>query len=139
MKVFISYSSADIKLAKRVANTLREAGFQVWDDSQILPGENWGASLGKALEESDAMVVLLTPSSVHSASIFHEVGYALGKQEYKGRLIPVIAASSEQLDSREIPWVLNLQQFKTIRLPNLAEDDEGLKQITQALKAVAEV
>lgn len=137
MKVFISHALSDNKLAKRVADTLREAGFQVWDDTQILPGENWAESLSKALDESEAMVVLLTPISVRSSNIAHEVGYALGKQKYKGRLIPVIAAFSEQLDSEEIPWVFNLQQFQMIRVPNLEEDEEGLRKIAQALKAVA--
>lgn len=137
MKVFISHAFTDSKLAKRVADTLREAGFQVWDDTQMLPGENWAKSLGKALDESEAMVVLLTPSSVNSSNIAHEVGYALGKQEYKGRLIPVIAAPSEQLYPEEIPWVFNLQQFQMIRVPNLEEDEKGLKKIAQALKAIA--
>ena len=137
MKVFISHALTDTKLAKRVADTIREAGFQVWDETQILPGENWAKSLGKALDESDAMVVLLTPNSVHSSNLEYEVGYALGKQEYKNRLIPVIAAPSEQFESGEIPWVFNLQQFQMIRVPNLEEDEEGLRKITQALKAVA--
>lgn len=137
MKVFISHAFTDTKLALRVADTLRKAGFQVWDDTQIMPGENWAKSLGKALDESDAMIVLLTPSSVRSSNIAYEVGYALGKQEYKGRLIPVIAAPSEQFAPGEIPWVFNLQQFKVIRVPNLEEDEDGLREITQALKAVA--
>lgn len=137
MKVFISHAFTDTKLAKRVADTLREAGFQVWDDTRILPGENWAESLGKALDESDAMVVLLTPNAVRSSNIAYEVGYALGKQEYKDRLIPVIAAPSEQFESGEIPWVFNLQQFQMIRVPNPEEDEEGLRKIAQALKAVA--
>ncbi len=83
------------------------------------------------------MVVLLTPSSIHSANFSHEVGYALGRQEYKGRLIPVIADPAEQLDPEEIPWVFNFQQFQMIRLPNLGKDDEGLSQIAQALKAAS--
>ncbi len=137
MNVFISHSFADAKLAKRLADSLREADFQVWDDTQILPGENWGESLSKALDESEAMIVLLTPNSVRSSNIAYEVGYALGKQVYKGRLIPVIAAPPEQFDPGEIPWVFNLQQFQMIRVPNLEEDDEGLRTITQALKAVS--
>ena len=49
MKVFISRASTDAKLAKRVADVLKEAGFEVWDDTQILPGENWGEKLAEAL------------------------------------------------------------------------------------------
>lgn len=137
MNVFISHSFADTELAKRLADALRKANFQVWDDTQILPGDNWGESLSKALDESNAMVVLLTPNAIRSSNIAYEVGYALGKQVYKDRLIPVVAAPSEQFDPGEIPWVFNLRQFKMIHVPNLKEDDEGLKTIAQALKAVS--
>ncbi|NET38067.1 MAG: toll/interleukin-1 receptor domain-containing protein [Cyanothece sp. SIO1E1] len=135
MKVFISHASTDTKLAKRIADTLREAGFQVWDYTQILPGENWAESLSKALQNSDAMIVLLTPNSVRSSNIGHDVGYALGQKDYKDRLIPVIAAPDNTLSPTEIPWVLN--RFHLIHVPNLEESEEGLQEITQALKAVA--
>ncbi|NJN59805.1 MAG: TIR domain-containing protein, partial [Leptolyngbyaceae cyanobacterium SL_5_9] len=38
MKVFISYASTDAKLAKQVADALKKAGFQTWDETQIFPG-----------------------------------------------------------------------------------------------------
>lgn len=137
MKVFISHAFSDAQLAQQVADTLRKEGFQVWDITQVWPGENWGESLAKALEESEAMVVLLTPNSVNSANVSHEVGYALGRQEYKGRLIPVVTASPEQIEDIEIPWVFNLQLFQTLRIPNLQENEAGLRSIARALKAVA--
>jgi hypothetical protein len=39
------HPALDVKLAKRVANVLREAGFQVWDETRILPDDNCGAKL----------------------------------------------------------------------------------------------
>jgi len=132
MKVFISHASSDAKLAKRLADVLREAGFQVWDETQILPGDNWGAKLAEALQESDAMVVLMTPNSLHSPNLSYEVGYALGKADYKGRLIPVIAAPPEQLRKEDIPWVF--YKFHMIHLPDQERDEEGLRKIVQALK-----
>lgn len=139
MRVFISHDFKDSKSAQKIANFLRNDGFEVWDDSQILPGENWAEAIGKALEESEAMVVLLTPNSVNSSYISYEVGYALGRKEYKGRLIPVIAANPEQLESIDIPWVFSLQQFQIIRISNLEKDEESLKQISQALKTKAKI
>ncbi|MEM9274523.1 MAG: toll/interleukin-1 receptor domain-containing protein [Cyanobacteria bacterium P01_F01_bin.143] len=133
MQVFISHDPKDIKLAQKLAQILRDDSFDVWDDSQILPGENWAKVKGQALEESDAMVVLLTPNSVISPNISFEVGYALGTQKYKGRLIPVIAANSEQLKSTDIPWIL--KKFQIICLPNLGKDNKGLEQITKVLKS----
>ena len=94
MKVFISHDFNDTKLARRVAGTLRKAGFQVWDYSEINPVDNWGESLGN---------VLLTPNLVDSYNVSHDLSYALGKLEYKGRVIPVIADPSQQLSPREIP------------------------------------
>ena len=132
MKVFISHASTDSKLAKRVAHVLREAGFQVWDETQILPGDNWGTQLAEALQESEAMVVLLTPNSLHSPNLIHEVGYALGKAGYNGRVIPVLAASPEQLPKEDIPWILH--KFHIIQLQDQEKDEEGLRSIAQALQ-----
>ena len=132
MKVFISHAATDAKLAKRVAHVLREAGFQVWDETQILPGDNWGTQLAEALQESEAMVVLLTPNSLHSPNLSHEVGYALGKEGYKGRVIPVLAASPEQLPKEDIPWILH--KFHIIQLQDQEKDEEGLRSIAQALQ-----
>ena len=72
MKVFISYAPVDAELARRVADVLKAAGFQVWDNSQVLPGDNWGAKLAEALQDSEAMVVLLTPNSLRSPNIQFE-------------------------------------------------------------------
>ena len=132
MQVFISHASTDAKLAKRVAHVLQEAGFQVWDETQILPGDNWGTQLAEALQESEAMVVLLTPNSLHSPNLSHEVGYALGEEGYKGRVIPVLAASPEQLPKEDIPWILH--KFHIIQLQDQEKDEEGLRSIAQALQ-----
>src|SRR5215210_3258531 len=113
LRVFISHAYADTDLARRVTDVLEESGFQTWLDSQqILPGDNWGEKLAEALRESNAMVVLLTPDSLRSSNISHDISYALGNKNYKDRLIPVVAASPEQLPREEIPWVLGLERFQ---------------------------
>jgi hypothetical protein len=79
MRVFLSYARADARLADRIA---RDSGLQLWEDTQIFPGDNWAAKIGDALRDSDAMVVLLTPSSLSADFIQgREVGYALGSQD----------------------------------------------------------
>jgi hypothetical protein len=135
MQVFISHDFKDSKLAQRVADVLKDNGFDVWDESQILPGDNWAKTIGNELENSDAMVVLLTPNSVKSPNILNEIGYALGNKEYKGRLIPVIAADSEHPQPFEVPWIL--KKFPIIHIPSSEEEEEGLKQIIQTLKKEA--
>ena len=67
MKVFVSHSHADSELAARVSKALRNEGLDVWDpDLNLLPGDNWAAEVARAREESDAMVVLLTPDAINS-------------------------------------------------------------------------
>ncbi len=135
MKVFISHATDDEALAQRLAVTLREAGLEVWDEGEILPGENWAARIAEALQESEAMVVLLTPSALRSSHVKHEIAYALGKQDYSGRLIPVFASPPEQLSKEEIPWIL--KSLRTVSLNGNGRDEEGLKEIAQVLKAAA--
>lgn len=134
MNVYISHAAADRILAGRVADVLKKAGFQVWDESQLLPGDNWGEKLGHALQDANAMVVLLTSHSLDSPNISYDLSYALGKKEFKGRVIPVLAAPPDQPPRDKVPWVLN--KFPTV---NLAEGDgeEGLKRIAQVLQGAA--
>jgi TIR domain len=131
MRVFISHASTDAALARRIASVLRQAGLKVWDDTQVLPGENWGKKLGEALQESEAMVVLWTSDAVRSPNVHSEVGYALGQAGYKGRLISVFATPREQLPKEGVPWVLN--RFPMIDLSDPERDAEGLRKLVQML------
>ncbi|MCP4662415.1 MAG: toll/interleukin-1 receptor domain-containing protein, partial [bacterium] len=62
MRVILSHAAKDSELARRIAAVLTAAGLTVWDPvAEILPGDNWAAKAAQALQESEAMVVLLTP------------------------------------------------------------------------------
>jgi hypothetical protein len=134
MQIYISHAAADKDLARQIADSLKDSGFEVWDESQVLPGDNWGAKLGKALEESDGMVVLLTPYSLQSPYLRFDLSYALGSKDYKGRVVSVVTASPDELPRSQIPWVLS-------KLPmiNLAEvgTEEGFRRIARALQGAA--
>ena len=132
MKVFISHAFTEAKLAKRVADSLKEDGFQVWDAAEMLPGENWANNIGKALQESEAMIVLLTPESLKPFNVVSDISYAIGEEKYQGRIIPVIVSSLDNLNLEHIPWIL--KKFPMIFVPNLEQDNQELKEITQALK-----
>ena len=134
MQVFISYAETDEPVAKKVAAGLEKEGLKVWyDRREILPGQNWAESVAKALKESRAMVVLLTPASLRSSFVRREIDYALGDQTFSHRLIPVIVGSPEDLPKRDIPWIL--QSLKMINLPDRGNPDKKIKEIADALKA----
>jgi hypothetical protein len=135
MQVFISHAARDADLAARIAVQLRGCGLEVWDESRILPGDNWGLKLAEALQTSEAMVVLLTKESAHSPNISHEVGYALGNTEYRGRVVSVVAAPPRDPSETEVPWVL--RRFQMIRLAGDDRDDERLRNVAEGLLAHA--
>src|SRR6185436_10063851 len=131
MKVFVSYANANRELAKKVSESLRHAGFTVWDaEEEVLPGDNWAEKIARALEEADAMVVILTQESLHSRSVRWEIDYALGKKTFKHRLIPVFVGSPETLPEENIPWIL--RRLKIIKLSGNLQAEEELDQIAQA-------
>lgn len=52
--------------------------------------KRWAGEVARALEESQAMVVLLTPAAACSLDIKRNIEYALGAKNYSNRLIPVV-------------------------------------------------
>jgi hypothetical protein len=136
MKVFLSYAHTDKTLAKKVADGLKRAGFDVWENfNEIIPGENWADKTAQALSESEAMVVLLTPDSLNSPYVMSEFNYALGNKTYKGRLIPVVIGSPDSLPEEKLPWII--KNLQTIRLPKRGKQDEGIKRIAETLRNAA--
>lgn len=126
MKVFLSYSSEDREVAKELASRLAKAGLGTWDPAEALfPGDNWALRIGKALAESDAMVVLISPQSVKSEWVQHELQYALSAPRYKGRVIPVVVKPT-----KDIPWIL--KRFPIVQIGR--DFGEAVRQIADHIK-----
>ena len=101
-KVFLSYAHSDLAVARQVATQLEDAGHKVWfADDAIFMGKNFALEAGKALEKSDAMVVLISPESMKSDWVRRDIDFALSAPQYRGRLIPVIVKPTAK-----IPWIL---------------------------------
>jgi hypothetical protein len=125
MKLFLSHSQADREVARKLSSRLSAAGFNVWEGEEVGPGENWALAVGKALEEADAMIVLLSPRAMKSDALGHEIEYALASPRYKNRLIPVLLRPT-----RRIPWIL-----RKLPLIRLYEDpEEGADRIVDGVR-----
>jgi hypothetical protein len=126
VKVFISYSGSDEKYAERLREALAKHDVQVWDPaSQIAPGENWGLKYGKALEDSEAVIVLISPAAVKSDVVRHEIQYAVSNAQFRDRLIPVLVRPTN-----EIPWIL-----RKLRVIGADQDaDETARRIAKELR-----
>jgi len=128
MKVFISHSNQDNLLARKIARVLQKEGLEVWDEQNILPGDNWAGKVAEALDESQAMVVLLTPDALASEWVRREIEYALGKENYTKRVVPVVVG---QLSEESLPWIL--RRLNMIRLAEPAREDEDIQRIADVL------
>ena len=136
MKVFISHSSKDEALASKVVSYLEQAGLDVWyDEREIMPGDNWADKVAQGLRESEAMVVLLTPSAMESDFMRRDIDYALTQKRFKGRLVPVLAGDSQRFQGISIPWIFD--HLPVISLTENDTSDKDFDRIAQVLKNAA--
>ncbi len=134
MNVFLSHTVKDRDLARAVASSLSDAGFTVWDPAtEVLPGDNWAEKIGRALEQSEAMVVLVTPEALASDSIRRDIEYALGNLRFKERLVPVVSGPIDILAGDDVPWIL--RRLKTVTLVD--DDPSSIRQIAEIIRQAA--
>ncbi len=77
MIVFISYAREDEALAHLLSHILTKTGVRCLIDSQLPQARPFDDKLKHMIEESDLVLVLLTKSSLSSAWVNQEIGYAV--------------------------------------------------------------
>lgn len=76
--VFISYSHVDKATADSTCATLERAGIRCWiAPRDIMPGDEWGAAIVKAIDQCRAMVLIFSSSANSSKQIRREVERAV--------------------------------------------------------------
>jgi formylglycine-generating enzyme required for sulfatase activity len=72
--IFLSYSTSNKDYAYRLADALRDAGFNVWiDNAELRAGDEWWESIVRALRAAAAFVVIMTPDSRNSRWVQREI------------------------------------------------------------------
>jgi hypothetical protein len=84
--VFLSYSREDQATARHFAAALERAGFSVWWDQALNPGEAFDQVTEQALEQARAVIVLWSKTSVQSRWVRAEATQANASE----RLVPVM-------------------------------------------------
>lgn len=131
MQVFISHTASDRDLAGKLARKLTEHGLSPWWGDQVLPGDNWAEAVGKALEASDALVVILSADAVPSQFVKRDVEFVLGRKRFKDRVITILPESLDAMDTSAF-WVLS--RGKRLDLYAYEDKDAALGQVVDWLK-----
>ena len=79
--VFISYAHKDYVKVFEEIRRFNEAGFNVWYDEGIAPGNEWTDEIADALAECAVFVVMLTPLSASRENVLNEINFALSEKK----------------------------------------------------------
>lgn len=110
--LFLSHSSQDKRLARRVARDLEAADISVWlDEWEILVGDSITQRIQCGLDESDFVAVLLTRHSIGSGWVTKEWQSQIGKEATtKGVLVLPL-----RVDNCSVPTLLFDKKFADFR------------------------
>lgn len=121
LRIFISYSSHNVALARRIKDKLEEKDYLVFFAPDNLPvGASYAQTVANAIVEASrdgCVLLLLTPDSVRSPHVLMEVDAALS---HDGNIVPVLVGDTKlSPDMRFLLCDLNM-----FHIPDEPEDDE---------------
>jgi len=95
MEAFLSYSSADKKLAERLRKELTKDGLSVWRDESIAPDEKWQRRVEKAIHSSDSILVLVGNRVDEPQQFTWRVALEAVWKDPSKRLVPILLRGAE--------------------------------------------
>lgn len=115
--IFMSYVREDEPIMERVYEDLVEQELKVWVDVKNLVAgtRHYSVALGKAIENSDCVVVILSPEAKDSEGVLNELTHA---HKHKKPIIPLLVRGDE-LES--VPFVITNAQWIDARENYLGE------------------
>ena len=109
--VFLSYSSIDRPIARKLAADLQNAGFEVWfDEWQIRVGDSISQKISQGLSDSTFVLVLLSVASVSSGWVEKEWQSKIGN-EADARNVSILPIRVEECP---IPVLLRDKRYADI-------------------------
>jgi eukaryotic-like serine/threonine-protein kinase len=114
--VFISHVEEDTDLALETARGLEAAGYETWCyERDGCPGPDYLDQVDRAISESQAVLVVLSPDSVGSQQVEDEVKWAREQQKH---FVPVLKGISwAEFQSRRPRWRMALGIATAVRVP----------------------
>ncbi len=93
--VFISYKHEEKEFADMLIRQLQMAGFPIWvDTDQLRAGENWREAINFAIQDSFALILVITPEARESQYVTYEWAFAQGAGV---KVIPILLRPTPNL------------------------------------------
>ena len=89
MKIFISHSSRDIEVCKKLTDVLTQSGYVVFVDSAIDVGKSMIETVKTALNDSDVLIAIITENFLNSSWAQAELSSAIFSTN-NIRVLPVV-------------------------------------------------
>lgn len=128
LRIFLSYDAADRAYGHKLRSLLSQRPHvRIFTTDMLSAGEDWQSKLKDELSKCDIFLVLLSPNSVSSKWVLHELGAAWAMEK------PIISIVTHPEIFSKIPVPLSQIQFVEI------EDLEKPEIINQILEHYEEV
>jgi hypothetical protein len=127
--VFISHSHVDKAIADAACATLEQAGIRCWiAPRDIMPGDEWGTAIVKAIDQCRAMVLIFSASANNSKQIRREVERAVnaGAAIIPVRIEDVVPTEAMAYFMSTVHWLDAMT----------APLDDHLRRLTASIKAL---
>jgi Mg-chelatase subunit ChlD len=121
--IFISYVEEDTPIALAIVGRLERAGYSTWHyQRDSLPGLSHLIQTARAVEDSQAVVVVISPESIGSSQVTSEIVHA---HEQRKPFIPILLHLTHgEFQRRQPEWAQALGASASIRIP-----PEGVSEI----------
>ena len=98
LKIFISYGHPEREICRIICECLVRRGHKVWfDENNILPGNNWRASIVEGITDCDSFIAGLSKHYVKENSVcLDELSVAIGVK--KGNIKTILLDSEKDVD-----------------------------------------
>src|SRR5476649_2621368 len=125
--VFLSYASQDAEAAKRICDSLRAAGVEVWfDQSELVGGDAWDQKIRKQIKECALLIPIISAATQARTEGYFRLEWRLADQRThlmaKGRpfLLPVVIDDTRDADAH-VP-----DSFTEVQWTRLKDGGEGV-------------
>ena len=118
--IFVSYAHVDSPRVFPEIAHFNEAGFHVWYDEGIAPGNEWSEAIAEALSNCAVFVVMITQKSAVRPNVLNEIDYALNENK------PFLAIFLEE--TQLSPGLkLRISRMQAILKYNMSDEEYAFK------------